>query len=270
MKTLDEALLDLENWVSGMYREPFMNSELRKNTKDNIDFIKFNLGTILNAKKKEVQDAAFENILDLVLDDHPIGKQWNEDNYFTHARNSSYIKPDTNRGQGYAYYIRMCLEDCDIIIKRLDEENTDDNDTMSIKELNDKYYHKYLFFNGDESGAQYVYVENIHKNKDGYFEIDGIMIDYDLQENTINVYTIENKPVEEFYYFGDDCDPYEKCSDLDNALMSRPLDTELDNHILSAKEVAQDIINIIEGIFEYGTGDVEIPELADILSNVKV
>ena len=270
MKTLDEALLDLENWVSGMYREPFMNSELRKNTKDNIDFIKFNLGTILSAKKKDVQDAAFENILELVLDDHPIGKQWKEDNYFTHARNSSYIKPDIDRGQGYEYYIKLCLEDCDVIIKRLEEENTDDNDTMSIKELNDKYHHKYLFFNGDESGSQYVYVENIHKNKDGYFEIDGIMIDYDLQENTINVRTIENKPVEEFYYFGDDCDPYEKCSDLDDALMSRPLDTQLDNHILSAKEVAQDIIDIIQCIFEYGTWDVEIPELADIFSNVKV
>ena len=48
------------------------------------------------------------------------------------------------------------------------------------------------------------------------------------------------------------------------------LHQQLDNHIFSAKEVAQDIINIIQGIFEYGTWDVEIPELADIFSNIKV
>ena len=47
MMTLEQAINRLEDMVSGNYQIQFPNSELRLNTKDSAELIKFNLMSIL-------------------------------------------------------------------------------------------------------------------------------------------------------------------------------------------------------------------------------
>ena len=248
MKTLEEAILSIEDSVSGHYRHPFHDSELRKNIEENVEFLKFNLETLLKAKKKEVKDSAIKNIRDIVLDSNP-------------------LEPRACRLVDSEYTIKTCIQDCETIVVRLAEKLPDEGDTMSVQELNDKYEGKYLYFNGDEDGAQYVLVKNIHKGKDGYFEVDGIMIKADWQDNRVSVREISNYSFTDFYYFDDEEDPFTKCTDLDKALESTPMDTRLPSHVISAKTVVGDIIESFYWMLNESGSEAE--ELKELFKNTK-
>lgn len=261
MKTLEEAILDLENLVSGLYREPFPDSNLRQNPEENIEFIKFNLETLLKAKKPEVREQAFENILSHVLDNHTISGKRGFSNYTEYARVHSYIR------KGEKGYINSCIDDCNIIITRLAEKVSEKEGEMSIEEINNKYRHTILYFNGDESGSQYVYVEDIHRGED-CLEVDGVLIDFDFQDHTLSINPIENYNFGDFYYFGsNEGDWFTSTTELDEALQSRPMDTELPSHVMSPEEVVKDILEIFRWDFveEY---DTRCPELGNIFTNI--
>lgn len=261
MKTLEEAILDLENWVSGLYREPFPDSNLRQNPEENIEFIKFNLETLLKAKKPEIREQAFENILSNVLDNHTISKR-GFSNYTEYARVHSYIR------KGEKCYVNTCIDDCNTIITRLAEKKSEKEGEMSIEEINKKYRHTFLYFNGDESGSQYVYVEDIHKAEEGYLEVDGILICHDFQDHTLSINPIEDYNFGDFYYFdSNEGDWFTSTSELDEALQSNPIDTELSSHVMSPEEVVKDILEIFRWSFveDY---DTRCPELGNILDNI--
>ena len=248
MKTLEEAILSIEDSVSGHYRHPFHESELRKNLEENVEFLKFNLETLLKAKRKEVKDSAMKNIRDIVLDTQP-------------------LEPRTSRLMDSEYTIKTCILDCETILMRLAESNPEEGDTMSVQDLNEEYSGKYLYFNGDESGAQYVLVKNIHKGKDGYFEVDGIMIKVDWQDNTVAVEDISNYSFTDFYYFDDEEEPFTKCSDLDRALKSQPMDTSLPSHVRSAEEVVGEVIEAFYWLLHESGSEAE--ELRELFKNTK-
>lgn len=259
MKTLEEAILDLENWVSGMYREPFPDSSLRQNPEENIEFIKFNLETLLKAKKPEIREQAFENILSNVLDNHTISGKRGFSNYTEYARVHSYIRKDEE------CYVSRCIDDCNTIITRLAEKGSEKKGEMSIEEINKKYYHTILYFNGDESGSQYVYVENIHKGKENYLEVDGVLIDFGYQGHTLSIDPIEDYNFGDFYYFGSNW--FTSTTELDEALQSSPVDTELPSHVMSPEKAVKDILEIFRWSFveDY---DTRCPELGNIFTNI--
>ena len=262
MKTLEEAILDLENWVSGLYREPFPESNLRQNPEENIEFIRFNLETLLKAKKPEIREQAFENILSNVLDNHTISGKICKGCPTEYARVHSYIR------EGEEYYVNKCIDDCNTITTRLAEKGSEKEDEMSIEEINKKYRHTILYFNGDESGSQYVYVEDIHRGEEDRLEVDGVLIDYDLQDHTLSINPIEDYNFGDFYYFdSDEGDWFTSTSELDEALQSSPVDTELSSHVMSPEEVVKDILEIFRWSFveEYDTG---CPELGNIFTNI--
>lgn len=247
MKTIEEAINEIEDYVSGEYNTTFPESELRKDTENCIEFLKFNFNTLLMAKKKEVKDSAIKNIREIVIGPKKVG-------------NNSRIEYSNAD-----YFIKTCIEDCSIIAVRLSEASISNEDTMTVKELSDKYRGKFLYFNGDEDGSQYVYVDDIHRGRNTKdFEIDGVMIDIDHQENSIKIYEITDYFVGRFYYFGDDADPWTKCSELDEALQTRPIDTSLPSHVVSAKEVIINILSICSWILE-DKGVSKLPDLLDDL-----
>ncbi len=262
MKTLEEAILDLENWVSGLYREPFPESNLRQNPEENIEFIRFNLETLLKTKKPEIREQAFENILGNVLDNHTISDKPGFSNYTEYARVHSYIR------KGEKSYVNKCIDDCNHIITRLAEKGSEKEGEMSIEEINKKYLHTILYFNGDESGSQYVYVEDIHRGEEGCLEIDGVLIEFDFQDHTLSINPIEDYNFGDFHYFdSDEGDWFTSTTELDEALQSSPVDTELSSHVMSPEEVVKDILEIFRWSFveEY---DTECPELGNIFTNI--
>ncbi len=273
MNTLEQAIVEIEDLVSTRYRENFPESQLRKNTADNIEFLKFNFETIKNAKKNDVKLKALENILNIVLDDHLLPKSWQkegEKNYFDYCRNQGI----EHRLIKYPHDIERCVGYCNDIITRLDEDNKDE-DSLSVSELNKKYEKKWLYFNGDESGCQWIYVENIHRDKDTpVLCVDGVMVDYDGQASTFKIHGIENKNFSDFYYFDwegeddEDYDGYVFCSSLDKALMSSPCDTNLESHVISSKDVVDDILNLFAWEFENGY-DVHVPGMAKLFESLK-
>ena len=263
MKTLEEAILDLENWVSGLYREPFPDSSLRQNPEENIEFIKFNLETLLKAKKPEIREQAFENILSNVLDNHTISGKRGFSNYTEYARVHSYIR------KGEEYYVNMCIDDCNTIITRLAEKGSEKESEISIEEINKKYRHTILYFNGDESGSQYVYVEDIHRGEEeDCLEVDGVLIDFDLQDHTLSINPIEDYNFGDFHYFvSNEGDWFTSTTELDEALQSRPVDTKLSSHVMSPEEVVKSILEIFRWSFveDY---DTRCPELGNIFTNI--
>lgn len=245
MQSIEEAIIEIENMVCGRYREIFPKSKLRNNPKENIEFLKFNFETLSKAKNNDVKFNAFENILNIVLDDHDVPDSWkvnNIVNYFDYCRS----KKEDHRLIKYPSDCKNCARACDEILIRLEEDEKDNNDTMSVKELNDKYKGKYLYFNGDENGWQHVVVNNIHKDKDGYLCVDGFMINMDAQDNIIQTYGINNEKFGCFYYF----DNYTNCGELDKALMSSPIDTECEDHLEEPGDIFMDVCSFLGWIFE--------------------
>lgn len=262
MKTLEEAILDLENWVSGLYREPFPDSSLRQVPEESIEFIKFNLEILLKAKKPEIREQAFENILSSVLDNHTISDKLCFSNYTEYARVHSYIR------KGEKSYVNTCIDDCNLIITRLAEKEEGEGE-ISIEEINKKYRHTILYFNGDESGSQYVYVEDIHRGvEEDCLEVDGVLIDFDLQDHKLSINPIEDYNFGDFHYFvSNEGDWFTSTSELDEALQSSPVDTKRSSHVMSPEEVVKDILEIFRWSFveEY---DTKCPELGNIFTNI--
>ena len=69
--------------------------------------------------------------------------------------------------------------------------------------------------------------------------------------------------MENFYNFGDKDNRFTDCDDLEEALM-KPMDTRLKSHIITCKEVAEDILFTFTWFYE-----IHIPELAKILKTLK-
>lgn len=265
MMTLEKAISRLEDIVSGTYKQKFLNSELRNNPKESAELLKFSFMSLLKIKKSSVRSAALETILTTILDDTPLPDQWQKNGLVTYLDNAQNMRED----QGILHYpdvIAECIECCDVILKKIGaEESTlmNSNDGMTVRELNRQYVNKYLYFRNDEIGSQYVWVKNIHKNVESHFEIDGTVIFTNGVNNTIGLYEIQNHPVEDFYNFGDKNDRFTKCEDLDEAL-HEPMDTRLKNHIISCKEVAEDVLFTFTWFYE-----IHIPEMAKILKTLK-
>lgn len=136
-----------------------------------------------------------------------------------------------------------------------------------LEELNNKYCGKFLFFNGDENGCQWFYVEEI-KNIGGDFYFQGIMIEWDCQENNIQIYECEQLSIVHFMYFNynwNDGEEPHTCEELDRALMSRPIDTSMPSHLMTVDEVARDIIKIFQGMCINISGYSGMDELYDAL-----
>jgi hypothetical protein len=261
MLTLEQAINRLEDLVSGCYRQRFPKSPLRTNTRESIDLIKFSFMTMLNMSQESVRTTAFENIVDIVLDHTPLPHSWQNNDMV------DYIDYAKKKGPDHILFrfpdvVEECIECCDVILKRL-ENNQEDEAAAAVYELNNKYFHKYLYFRDNAIGSQYVWVKNIHKNKDGNFEVDGTVIFTNGVNNTIGLYDVENHPIEDFHCFGDKENRFTKCRDLDDALQ-KPMDTRLKNHVITSKEVAEDILFTFTWFYE-----IHIPELAKILKGIK-
>lgn len=234
MKTIEQAIVDIEDSVSRCYHHSFENSKLRTATEDNIEFLKFNFGSMLNSKKEDVKKAAFERIIDIVVDDSVMGTGMT---YKEKARTESRILDKGNQKD----YLKACIDDCDVIINRLAENESNDGE-MSVKEIKDKYVGKYLIFNGDEDGMQIVYVEDINYRGDGFY-IDGYMIDLcnTNHENGegILMYDIVDWGIGDFWYADDDI---ETTNDLDEFLQSSPIDLdkkEFPSHVITKEKAAE-------------------------------
>ena len=128
---------------------------------------------------------------------------------------------------------------------------------LTINDLNQKYRKKYLYFNGYEAGSQFIYVDKIHM-KDDEFVVDGTMLSVYAQEYKIEIENIKNYAFHDFLYFDDYYAPFETCEELDKALESNPLDTELPTHVVSKKYLIE-CVNANLGFFlGEKTGDDEI------------
>ena len=272
MYTLEEAIQFIEDTVSGCYREKFPDSKLRKNTREQIEFLKFNFETLSKTKDKNVKLNAIENIFNIVFDNTLIPESWRKEGINT------FYEYNKNKGFDHRLLDRKhdnykCIECCDIIINRLNEEISEKDD-LSIAELNNRYVGKWLYFNGDESGSEWLYVKNIHRDiKIPVICVDGILIRYNGQSFRISVDAVENVNFGNFYYFGcegkddENYGGYTKCTTLNKAIMSTPLDTNLNSHIVSSKDVVIDILNIFAWMFknEY---DTRIPEIGKIFDEI--
>ena len=141
---------------------------------------------------------------------------------------------------------------------------------IGLEELNNKYRGKFLFFNGDEDGCQWLYVEEI-KNIEGHFYFQGTMIEWECQENYIQIYECEQLSITDLRYFEynwkDGEEPH-TCEELDEALMSRPIDTSMPSHLMTVDEVARDIVNTFQGMCMNISGYSGIDELYDALGNI--
>lgn len=265
MITLEKAICRLENIVSGS-KQKFLKSDLRNNTKEAVEILKFSFMTLLKMKKDDLRDVAYTHIYETVLDDTPTPEYWQKKDVMTYSDICNKIKKEKSILQDPAI-LNECIECCNIILKKLESDDIAmlmKTDSLSVKELNRKYTGKYLYFRDDDIGSQYVWVKNIHKNNDGHFEVDGTVIFTNGVNNTIGLYDVQNHPIEDFYNFGDKNDRFTRCDDLDDAL-HEPMDTRLKNHIISCREVVEDILFIFTWFYE-----IHIPEVAKILKTFKI
>ena len=133
-------------------------------------------------------------------------------------------------------------------------EDNANQGALTINDLNQKYSRKYLFFNGDEDGSQFVYVDKIHMNGDEIV-VDGTMLYVNIQNNSIEIESIENYSFHEFYYFDDYYAPYETCEELDKMLESNPLDTDLPSHVVSRGYIIESVNSDLGFLFGEESGD---------------
>lgn len=262
MMTLEQAINRLEDMVSGRYQQKFPKSELRTNTKDSAELIRFSLMSLLKLKKDTVREEAYNTILNTVLDDTPLPASWQKEgmkDYFDYCRS----KKTEHRILKYPDVLEECIECCNVILQRIEEEITKEDDQILLQELNRKYFHKFLYFRDDEIGSQYVWIKNIHKNEKNHFAVDGTVIYTNGPKSNIGLYEVADFPIEDFYCFGDRNKRFTRVVDLDNALQT-PMDTRLKNHIISAKDVVEDVMFIFTWFYEK-----KVPEIAKILKTVK-
>lgn len=263
MMTLEQAISRLEDMVSGCYKQAFPKSELRTNTKESVELLKFSFMSLLKVKKTALRQVAMENIMTTVLDNTALPKSWQKDGmktYLDYCR----TKEAEHSILKYPDVIEECVECCNVILNRLEDDLPgSESDDMSIKELNRIYHHKYLYFRDDDIGSQYVWVKSFSRDDQGHFLLTGTVIFTNGINNTIGLYDVEDHPIEEFYNFGDKSHPFTKCEDLDKALQ-KPMDTRLKNHVITCKDVVDDVLFTFTWFYE-----IHIPELAKILKSMK-
>ena len=131
---------------------------------------------------------------------------------------------------------------------------------LTINDLNQKYRKKYLYFNGYEAGSQFIYVDKIHM-KDDEFVVDGTMLSVYAQEYKIEIENIKNYAFHDFLYFDDYYAPFETCEELDKALESNPMDTNLPSHVVSRKYLIECVNCILGSLFAEETGDYKINDM---------
>jgi len=148
------------------------------------------------------------------------------------------------------------------------EEKKENTGGMTLEELNDKYVGKYLYFNGgDEEGCQYIYVDRIYKI-DGMFAVDGTLLTADYQDSSIKIEYVSGILFGNFFYFDDTYAPTEEtCEELDRALQSRPMNTDLPSHVVTRKTMIEDINTIFGSLLSGESGDDIIYEM---FSNIQV
>jgi len=264
MMTLEKAICRLENIVSGS-KQKFTGSELRTNTKEAAELLKFSFMTLLKVKKEDLKKVAYTNIFDTVFDDSPAPEYYRKGDVNTFSDLCKKIEKERPVLQD-TDILNECIECCNVILKKMESDDVpvQGKDGMTVRTLSRSYTGKYLYFRDDEIGSQYVWVKNLHKNKEGHFEVDGTVIFTDGIDNIIGLYDVQNHPIEDFYNFGDKNDRFTSCEDLDEAL-HEPMDTRLKNHIVSCKEVVEDILFTFTWFYE-----IHIPELAKILKGFKL
>ena len=263
MMTLEQAICRLEDMVSGCYQQQFPDSELRNNTKDSVEVIRFNFLSILKLRNEDVRKSAFDTILHTVLDDTPLPKSWRRRGMRTYIDFCN-NKINTHKVMNYPEVVEECIECCDVILKRLGEEEKQEEETdRELHEMNRKYYHKYLYFRNNDVGSQYVWVKKFHRDTDNHFLLDGTVIYTNGVNNSIGLYEAKSVPVENFYGFGDKNNRFTEVGDLESALL-KPMDTRLKSHIISCKEAAEDILFIFTWFYE-----IHMPEMAKILKTIK-
>lgn len=131
---------------------------------------------------------------------------------------------------------------------------------LTINDLNQKYRKKYLYFNGYEAGSQFIYVDKIHM-KDDEFVVDGTMLSVYVQEYKIEIENIKNYAFHDFLYFDDYYAPFETCEELDKALESNPLDTDLPTHVVSKKYLIERVNANLGFFLGEKTGDYTINDM---------
>ena len=145
----------------------------------------------------------------------------------------------------------------------LANENAEKNankGALTINDLNQKYRKKHLYFNGYEAGSQFIYVDKIHM-KDDEFVVDGTMLSVYAQEYKIEIENIKNYAFHDFLYFDDYYAPFETCEELDKALESNPMDTNLPSHVVSRKYLIECVNCILGSLFAEETGDYKINDM---------
>lgn len=263
MMTLEQAINRLEDMVSGCYQQKFPDSELRNNTKEAVDVLKFSFMSILKLQNEKIKKESLDTIFNTVLDDTPMPKMWQKVGgitYIEHCRS----KKDQHRLLKYPDLVEECIECCNVIIKHLNDDSTpEEMADHALQELNRKYFHKYFYFRNNDIGSQYVWVKRIKKNDEGNFLVDGTVIYTNGTNNSIGLYEIKDYPVENFYNFGDKTNKFTSCEALDKALQC-PMDTRLKSHIITCKDAAEDILFTFTWFYE-----IHIPEMAKILKTLK-
>lgn len=231
MKTLDEAIQEIERSVSGEFNKPYLSSEFRNNLEESVIFIATQciLCSSKEIKSKERKEKALQEIINTV---------------------SPGCTSDTIIKITHTHKFKEIMDDCEIIKHHI-ECSKREGEGMNVNDLNDKYKNKFLIFNGDEDGTQIVLVKDIHKsiNDLGEFQVDGVMIELCSENHRIGmgvlVYDIEDFNFERFHYFSgpENCDEgYDSAEDLDRALMSKPMDTDYKTHVISQNEVVSEIM----------------------------
>lgn len=85
-------------------------------------------------------------------------------------------------------------------------------------------------------------------------------------------YECDGKPIAELMYFNynwNDGEEPHTCEELDEALMSRPIDTSMTNHLMTVDEVARDIVGTFQGMCDNIAGGYEeLAELYDALGYI--
>ena len=264
MMTLEQAINRLEDMVSGCYQKQFLKSELRTNTKDSAELIKFNLMTIVKIRNEEVRLSAFDTIMRTVLDDTPLPQSWQRTGMKTYM-DLCVSRIPTHRIMKHADVAEECIECCNVILTHLNELATEEDlRDHDLHELNRKYFHKYFYFRNNDVGSQYVWVKKISRDQEGHFLIDGTVIYTNGVNNTIGLYDVKEYPVEDFYNFGDKKNRFTDCFEFETALL-KPMDTRLKSHIITCQEAAEDILFTFTWFYE-----IHIPEMAKILKTIKM
>lgn len=263
MMTLEQAINRLEDMVSGCYQQQFLKSELRNNTKEAVEILKFSLMSILKLQNEKVRDQAFEQILDTVMDNTQLPKSWQKTELKTYA-DWARSKKAEHKILKYPDIVEECIECCNVIQRHLDEDTSPEAVAdHALQSLNRRYFHKYLYFRNDDIGSQYVWVKKFNKDREGHFLVDGTVIFTNGTNNTIGLYEVKDHPIENFYNFGDKNNRFTDCDDLEEAL-KKPMDTRLKSHIITCQDAAEDILFIFTWFYE-----IHIPEMAKILKTLK-